>query len=292
MEPLIYKVAGLNFSVNVADDAYRDEIVGMLGNYKPFAVSQADSCIFELTIFENREPVAYVQETAQEEEGQEIFCGRTDDGRWAFDFRLCGKKTGLLLCSQDCRKAELLLTNDFRKFGVNNSMMVLYALASASEGAALFHAAVVSYEGHGYMFLGVSGTGKSTHASLWLRHIAGTELLNDDNPVVRLENGCVNVYGSPWSGKTPCYKNEMLPLGGIVQLSQAPHNKIYPISGLDAYIAVMTSISGMRWDRKQADGLHHTENELARWGRLWHLECLPDEAAAVLCCNTVKVKDA
>lgn len=293
MKSLVYEVAGVRFSVCFAEESSFENSLVLLDNYKPFAVSQeTGESLFEVTVFENRELVPYIQETAQEEEGQEILCGRTDDGRLAFDFRLFGEKVGLLLASSDCRKAELLLTGKSNQFAINNSMMVMYALASSSNGIALFHAAVVEYQNHGYMFLGVSGTGKSTHASLWLRHIAGTELLNDDNPVVRLENGGVTVYGSPWSGKTPCYKNKKLPLGGIVQLSQAPHNKIRPISGVEAYVSILTSVSGMRWNRKMADGLHHTENELVRWGRIWHLECLPDEAAAVLCCNTIKVADA
>lgn len=103
----------------------------------------------------------------------------------------------------------------------------LFALSTADKGTVLFHAAVVSHEGRGYMFLGPSGTGKSTHASLWLKYIDGTELVNDDNPVVRItDDGQATVFGSPWSGKTPCYRHVSYPLGGIVMLSQAPYNKI------------------------------------------------------------------
>ena len=48
------------------------------------------------------------------------------------------------------------------------------------------------------MFLGKSGTGKSTHARMWLKYIQGTDLVNDDNPVVRVANdGTAVVYGSP-----------------------------------------------------------------------------------------------
>ncbi len=83
------------------------------------------------------------------------------------------------------------------------------------------------------MFLGPSGTGKSTHASLWLENVEGTELVNDDNPVVRiLDDGSIKVYGSPWSGKTPCYLNVNYPLGGIVNLIQASHNKISRLGGI------------------------------------------------------------
>ena len=141
------------------------------------------------------------------------------------------------------------------------------------------------------MFLGKSGTGKSTHSSLWLKHIEGTELLNDDNPVIRVIDGTVYVYGSPWSGKTPCYKNEYLPLGGIVRLSQAPYNKIVPLRPLMAYTALMPSCSCMMWDPRATEALHKSVEKVITAVRCWHLECLPDEDAARTCCQAVKIID-
>lgn len=38
--------------------------------------------------------------------------------------------------------------------------------------------------------------------------------------------------------------------------------------------------------RQEEEGLHETENLLAQIVPVWHLDCLPDEAAARLCCNT------
>ena len=166
--------------------------------------------------------------------------------------------------------------------------MVLYALTTANRKTLLFHSSVVSYQGRGYMFLGQSGTGKSTHSSLWLKYIEGTELVNDDNPVVRiLDNGDVWLYGSPWSGKTPCYRNVSYPLGALVNLSQAPENKIQRMKGVKAYVSLIGSISGKHWDPQVAEGLHETEKLLAENVPIWHLDCLPDEAAARLCCQTV-----
>ena len=171
---------------------------------------------------------------------------------------------------------------------IDNAVMVMYALSTADKATALFHAAAVSLDGHGYMFLGKSGTGKSTHAGLWVKHIEGAVLINDDNPVVRITDGQAVVYGSPWSGKTPCYRNVSYPLGGIVLLSQAPYNQIQRLSGLEAYMTLMSSISGQRWNEGIADGLHQTENELASNMPIWHLECLPDKAAAELCKLRIK----
>ncbi len=40
--------------------------------------------------------------------------------------------------------------------------------------------------------------------------------------------------GSPWSGKTPCYRNVSHPIAGIVRLSQAPQNRIRRLRSIEA----------------------------------------------------------
>ena len=192
-----------------------------------------------------------------------------------------------MVTNNDYTEADVLLVDE-PLFGINNALMVMYALATANRQTALFHSSVVSYNGHGYMFLGKSGTGKSTHSRLWLQNINTTELVNDDNPVVRRMSDGFYVFGSPWSGKTPCYRNVSYPIGAIVQLSQAPYNKIQRLRPLMAYAALVPSISGKRWDKQVAEGLHETEDLLAGEVPVWHLECLPDEEAARVCSETIK----
>lgn len=276
-----YEVGGHVFSVSGGE-----EFLALMENYAPFHcdtdVTDGERA-FSLTIGGSEVPL-YSEELRQEEEGQEIVCGKTADGKAVFEFRWWNEIAGWLVCSPDYREGRLLTTGRYTKMAVDNALMVLYALATAASGTVLFHAAVVSHEGKGYMFLGPSGTGKSTHARLWLKYIDGTALVNDDNPVVRLAaDGLPVVYGSPWSGKTPCYRNVSYPLGGIVLLSQASYNKIHRLGGIHAYASLVASISGKRWDSRVADGLHATENALASTVPVWHLECLPDEEAAKLC---------
>lgn len=278
-----FKVAGHVFSIGTDRD-----IRPLLDNYEPFAVEPSDGVAFAVEVQDSGAKIEFAEETRQQDEGQEIVCGHTADGSSVFEFFLGSRLTGTLVCSDRYRRGTLYLAGAADKFAVNNSMMVMYALATAGSGTALFHSAIVSQGGRGYMFLGKSGTGKSTHARLWLRHVEGSELVNDDNPVVRLQPDGAWVYGSPWSGKTPCYRNVAVKLGGIVLLSQAPYNKIVRLGGVQAYAALVPSISGKRWDRAVADGLHATENALAMGVKVWHLECLPDEEAARLCFETVK----
>ena len=271
-----YEVARHRFCVSGREDFF-----SLMDNYNPFACADGEP-VFALAVESGTAP-DYTEELRQEEEGQVIVCGHTADGEPVFEYQWWGDTAGWLVCSADYHEGRLITTGLHTKMAIDNALMVLFALATADKDTALFHAAVVSYQSRGYMFLGPSGTGKSTHARLWLKHIEGTELVNDDNPVVR--DGVV--YGSPWSGKTPCYRNVSYPLGGIVMLSQAPYNKIQRLGGLQAYVALVPSISGKRWDARIADGLHHTENALAMNVPVYHLECLPDEEAARLCNQTI-----
>ena len=198
---------------------------------------------------------------------------------------------GWLVCSHDYKEGKVYYTRGQRLFMVNSGLMMMYTFITSDKMTTLFHSSVVSYQGKAYMFLGKSGTGKSTHSQLWLKHIEGTELVNDDNPVVRIIDGEARVYGSPWSGKTPCYRNVDYPIGGIVKLKQAPRNEIRRMKPVEAYVAIAMSISGMRWNKKMADGLHETENLLTATIPIWHLSCLPDQEAAEICSQTIVNKE-
>ena len=297
MNSRYYNVAGAIFTVSVPSlDCWSVNPFSLMENYEPFEVSESEisskaSSVFVLELESGSSP-EYVEEICQSEECQKIICGHTAESQSVFDFYLQDISVGTLVCSKDYATAKLLIPEKISvsqvKFAINNALMVLYAVATATMNTVLFHAAAVVYQGRAFIFLGQSGTGKSTHARLWLKY-NGAELLNDDNPVVRWDENTQSavVYGSPWSGKTPCYKNEKVTLDGIVLLSQAPYNKIEKLQGVQAYAALVTSISGKRWDESIANGLHRTENALASNVPVWYLECLPDEAAARLCLENV-----
>lgn len=171
---------------------------------------------------------------------------------------------------------------------LNAFMMMLFAQGCVLHHTFLIHASVVLHQGRGVAFLGRSGTGKSTHSSLWLRHIGRTELLNDDNPAVGVaDNGKVYIYGTPWSGKTPCYKNKKAELAALVRLEQAPANHFFWKTGLDALITLLPSCSSMRWNSKLFAALGDLLEVVVREVPIGCLRCLPDEAAAILCYNEI-----
>ena len=168
-------------------------------------------------------------------------------------------------------------------FQISTALMMLYTYATAPLDTLLMHASVVRYAGKANLFLGVSGTGKSTHSRLWLSHIDGCDLVNDDNPVLRVEEGVLYVYGSPWSGKTPCYRNLRVPVRAIIRLEQAPRNEIRRLSGLQAYASILSGASSIRWERTLMDRMTATVEKASNLAACWHLDCLPDPEAAAVC---------
>lgn len=157
-----------------------------------------------------------------------------------------------------------------------------------SPEAIAIHSSTIECEGRAVLFLGESGTGKSTHTRLWQEHIPGARLLNDDSPIIRMYQGQATAFGSPWSGKTPCYRNISRPIAGIVRLSQAPANEITRLSILRAVGSLLPSCPpAFAYDSDLQDRICRTLSDILTQAPVWHLACLPDKAAAELSYATV-----
>lgn len=208
------------------------------------------------------------------------------------------KETGecgaILAMSKDNREGTLYVKDNMRSYGIvfelSTALMIMYTYNSAAHSRLLIHASIVRTdgpEGQARIFLGKSGTGKSTHSRLWLENIPGAELLNDDNPVLGIEDGKVTIFGSPWSGKTPCYRNVKAQVCAIVRLEQAPENKISRLQGLEAYASIIASSSAIRWSHEIMDNIHATAEKIVLGTNFYKLECLPNPEAAWLCHKTI-----
>ena len=94
-------------------------------------------------------------------------------------------------------------------------------------GVFLMHASVLEVKGYAYAFTAPSGTGKSTHTSLWLKNIEGARVLNGDKPLMRVEeDGSVTAFGTPWNGKENWGENISAPLRAVCFLERSPENRI------------------------------------------------------------------
>lgn len=173
----------------------------------------------------------------------------------------------------------------------NFALTMHYCLASAPFQTLLFHSSAVTIDGKAYLFLGKSGTGKSTHSSMWLDNFGDkVELLNDDHPVVRVHrDGSVVAYGSPWSGKTPCYKSKSAKVGAIVRIKRAGYNRATRLSSIGSYASLSTSCSSIRWSKEQTNYKNTTLNNIVCTTPCYQMECLPDLDAAEVCYNSMKI---
>ena len=275
-----YKVGNHLFSVSQTLDP----------SYEPFR-AKAGHPIFDVKIkMEKYHGKLKHKIIRQIEDDVEITAGRIGF-KFYFEFRMFKRRVAVLLTDARYKWATLIV-EEFPKFSIDSGLMVLYALSTATKSTLLFHSSVVMEDGYAYMFLGKSGTGKSTHSRLWLETIKGVMLLNDDNPIVRTyPGGRVYVYGSPWSGKTHCYKNDYGTLGGIVMLGQAKFNKIIMVDDEQAYQDIITSVSGTAWNGRIRNGQHQTAMKLLHYVPFYHLKCRPDHEAAKICYDGVKVRN-
>ncbi len=167
-------------------------------------------------------------------------------------------------------------------------LWIMFGLAVNPHHAIAIHSSVIVKDGGAVLFLGESGTGKSTHTRLWRENIDGARLLNDDSPIIRCVDGIPTAFGSAWSGKTPCYVNRSFPIKAIVRLSQAPYNKMHRLGTINALGALLPSCPpAFAYDTELQDNICDTLSEVLGKVPVYHLECLPDADAARLSYSTI-----
>lgn len=184
----------------------------------------------------------------------------------------------------DCFEATSLDNLSLLRF----AMWMAFSLFSLPKRISPIHASAIVHKGRAVLFLGESGTGKSTHTRLWLNHIEHSALLNDDSPVLSLSGATPMLCGSPWSGKTHCYHNAQFPLAAVVRLSQAPANSMVQLPTIQAFSALQPSLPpALARDEHYIDHIVSIVSSTIAAVPVFHLACLPDSSAALLCCNTI-----
>lgn len=285
----VYKVAGFDFAIILPDD---ERVWEVMQNYEPFVTEDKGNYIFTAELIDTMPDITGKKKVTTSCE--DLKAPRVDiydwEGQWLFEGAPTFEAPVRIYLITD----KAFTTARFRilgstRFSLNTVIMLMFTFATERKNTLLMHSSVTVKDGKGYLFLGRSGTGKSTHSQLWLNNLEGCELLNDDNPVLRFEeNGETRVYGSPWSGKTPCYRNLDYPVGAIVDLHQAKENKIQRMSIVKAYATMYMSSSGIRFLKELADGIHATTERIVCSVPMYSLDCLPNAEAAFLCYKTVK----
>ena len=67
-------------------------------------------------------------------------------------------------------------------------------------------------------------------------------MVNDDKPLVRVDDGQVIVFGTPWDGKHRLSTNTAVPLRGICLLRRADANRIERLDQVEARSAMLRHV--------------------------------------------------
>lgn len=145
----------------------------------------------------------------------------------------------------------------------------------------LFHGSVVAVDGAAYLFTALSGTGKTTHTELWLRHVPGSFIVNGDKPLLRVTKDGVLSCGTPWAGKEGKNRNCMTPLAAICLLERGKTNEIEEITFSEAFSVLLQQ----SYRPRQPEAMRKTLELLKQAGnllRFYRLRCnMEPEAARV-----------
>ena len=285
-----------DFPVRISFSERNRNDVCLLPSFSPFLHNDdevMEALLFNLIVDNATTPV----EKARRERVRAFDTGNGDtivdrivDGGWQFIVKdINGKECALLIANSDFTKCRCALKGNYsmRHFGLNNVIMLIFAFAGSKRDTVLIHASLVRKDGWGYAFIAKSGTGKSTQVSMWLRNIPGCDLMNDDNPIIRIIDGKPYIYGSPWSGKTPCYRNVKARLGAVTRIDRAQANSIDKLKPVEAFVSVLPSCSSMKWDTYTYNSLCDIVTRIVETTDIYILHCLPDKESAIICHDTI-----
>ena len=286
-----FRIAG--HDICIRDNNASVDAMKLLPSFGVFAIEEPDGPLFfTLTVEDSLQPARDKQLVRSFDTGNgDTLVYQLPDGGYQYIIRdIRGRDCCLLICNELFTECLCALNGDWvmRSFGLNDALMLVFAFAGSHHQTLLIHASCIMMGDTAFPFIAESGTGKSTHSSLWMKHIEGAELLNDDNPIIRIsEDGKPYIYGSPWSGKTPCYRNRQARLGAVVRIERAPKNGIERLAPVQAFASLLPACSSMKWDSTVYRNLCDTVTRIIETTPIYTLYCLPDEEAAQLCHRTV-----
>lgn len=278
-----YSIAGHRIRIEGCEEWIK--AVATLEGFRPFEVDAEGEALAVFTLTDEQAPEMTEMQYESEVDGIVDRFGRYEGG---YLFVMTPPDSAPLSLWKEEGSNVVKFNGQLMPRLVRFALWIAYGLVTMAHRTVAVHTSVIQYKGRTVLFLGESGTGKSTHTRLWRENIEGAVLLNDDSPILRIIDGKPWMYGSPWSGKTPCYKQESYPLAACVRLSQAPYNKIQRLSIPQAYAALHPSCPpDFAYDDMLYDCISETIGEVLAQIPLYHLACLPNAEAAQLSCKTV-----
>ena len=152
----------------------------------------------------------------------------------------------------------------------------------------LLHSSCIVVDDKAYAFSADSGTGKSTHTQLWLKHFGDRAyMLNDDKPAIRLIDGKVYACGTPWSGKYDYSTPAVVELAGICFLERSENNWIRKADTGKAVFNIFSQTI-RKLSKKNMDSLFDVLEQIFSKVPLYEFGCNISEEAVLTSYNAMK----
>ena len=143
----------------------------------------------------------------------------------------------------------------------------------------LIHGVLMAAENRGILLCAESGTGKSTHAALWLELLGQRcEIINGDKPLVRVIDGVPYAYGTPWCGKEEINKNARVRLTDICFIRRSAENRTEEVAKSEVVQNFIPAIHIP--DGAEAISVLDSVDAVARNVKFWNVFCNMDITAA------------
>jgi hypothetical protein len=111
--------------------------------------------------------------------------------------------------------------------------LLLVNLLAQGRGLEIHACGVIDSCGNGHLFVGQSGSGKTTMARLW-QNEPGIRVLSDDRIILRKAGTSLWMYGTPWHGEADLASPDRAQLIGVYFLSKGIKNDLISLRRSDA----------------------------------------------------------
>ena len=160
-------------------------------------------------------------------------------------------------------------------YALDTTLRILHSLLLAREGGLLVHAASAIRSGKAFLFVGVSGAGKTTISRL---APADTQLLTDEISYLRCDGRGYVAYGTPFAGElAKAGENTEAPVAAVYVLRKGPENKIERMHDAEAVRTLLRNVLLFANDQGLTASVFETACRLVSCVPVYRLTFFPDE---------------